>query len=262
MINIEKKFISQNFYHGRQGNVIKFIVIHDTGNYSLNANAYMHYVWLNGGYRGVSANYFIDDKRIINTVDDKNGSWHCGDDTGHGRYLNGATNLNSLGLEMCVNRDGNYQKAFNNTVDLTKYLMKKYNIPSSRVVRHYDVSRKTCPLSMSGNNWERWKEFKRLISDKNYTQPVDNIVDNPTDEYITTFAREVIRGKYGNGFNRQVKIYETVQNEVNNILYKRTLRNDYVTEMAKDVIKGVYGNGEVRKKLLYKTIQDRVNSLL
>jgi N-acetylmuramoyl-L-alanine amidase CwlA len=33
----------------------------------------------------------------------------------------------------------------NKTIALTKYLMKKFNIPKDRVVRHYDISGKLCP---------------------------------------------------------------------------------------------------------------------
>ena len=52
---------------------------------------------------------FVDDSNIIQTVDyTKNYSWHCGD--GEGKY--GITNKNSIGIEICVNSDGNYAKAF------------------------------------------------------------------------------------------------------------------------------------------------------
>ena len=66
-------------------------------------------------------------------------TWHCGD--GKGKY--GITNSNSIGIEICINSDGNYNIAFQNAVELTKHLMKELNIPIERVVRHYDASRKT-----------------------------------------------------------------------------------------------------------------------
>lgn len=82
---------------------------------------------------------------------------------GSGKY--GITNYNSIGIELCVNSDGDYNKAFDNTIKLTKMLMKKYNIPASRVVRHYDASRKMCPYSMSSNNWAKWNQFKNSLND-------------------------------------------------------------------------------------------------
>ena len=106
--------------------------------------------------RGASAHYFVDDKVIVQYVGDSLAAGSVGD--GKGRF--GITNSNSLSIEMCINSDGNYLKMYKNTVELTKNLMKKFNIPWERVVRHYDASRKNCPGHMGKNNWEKWKKFK------------------------------------------------------------------------------------------------------
>lgn len=82
------------------------------------------------------------------------------------------------------------------------------------------------------------------------------------DNYVTLFAKDVIRGKYGSGTARKQNIYTTVQNEVNNILYKRKLKNNYVTEIATKVIQGKYGSGETRKNKLYNEIQNTVNKMV
>lgn len=158
---INKKLIKYN-YSGRQGEKIQYIVIHDTGNTSKRAGAENHYRYFNGGNRNASAHYFVDDKEIIQTVEDSNASWHCGD--GKGKY--GITNANSIGIEICINSDGNYEKAVEKAVELTKYLMGKYDIPIDRIVRHYDVSRKLCPRTMSSNNWEKWRQFKDKLQPK------------------------------------------------------------------------------------------------
>lgn len=101
----------------------------------------------------------------------------------------------------------------------------------------------------------------RLSNNKtSYKQPVNNYVNN--SDYLTVFAKEVIKGKYGNGNNRIENIYNTVQNEVNNIIYKKNIQNNYITEIAKDVINGKYGNGVKRKNNIYNAIQDRVNKLI
>ncbi|WP_278287279.1 peptidoglycan recognition protein family protein [Caloranaerobacter ferrireducens] len=152
-----KKLIKCNY---SLGNDIKYIVIHDTGNKRKGADAYAHYRYFNSGNRRASAHYFVDDKEILQLVEDHNASWHCGD--GKGKYR--ITNHNSIGVEICINEDGNYDKAVQNTIDLVKYLMEKYDIPLERVVRHYDASRKICPRSMSKNNWERWHNFKKELS--------------------------------------------------------------------------------------------------
>lgn len=158
-MNIIKKQIAYN--RNTRKSAIKYIVIHDTGNKSNGANADAHFNYFNGGERKASADFFVDDTKILQINDYKKYyTYQCGD--GNGKY--GITNSNSIGVEICVNSDGDYISAFNNAVELTKQLMRELNIPIEKVVRHYDASRKNCPASMSGNNWELWNDFKKLLS--------------------------------------------------------------------------------------------------
>ena len=161
MLPIKKKLIKYN-YSSRNGQSIKYIVIHDTGNSRAGADAEAHYKYFNGGDRQASAHYFVDDKGILQLVEDSQASWHCGD--GKGKY--GITNQNSIGVEICINADGDYEKAVTNTVDLVKHLMDKHSIPTDRVVRHYDASRKICPATMRENNWARWHAFKESLAEQ------------------------------------------------------------------------------------------------
>ena len=155
---IDKRPIKYN-YQNRQGNLIKYIVVHDTANTNISADAINHYRYFAGGNRKASAHYFVDDKRIVEIIEDAYASWHCG----HGRGKYGITNNNSIGVEICVNSDGNYKKSVENTLSLVRELMKTYNIPIKNVVRHFDASRKICPRSMSANNWAKWWEFKAKL---------------------------------------------------------------------------------------------------
>lgn len=143
---------------------IEYIVIHDTGNKNKGANAEMHYKYFNSGDRKASADFFVDDTQIIQTNDyTKKYTWHVGD--GKGKY--GITNKNSIGIEMCVNPDGDYSKVVRSTIELVKELKKKY--PAAKVVRHYDASRKHCPASLAYNNWQGWAEFLRMLEPKELT---------------------------------------------------------------------------------------------
>ena len=161
MLNIEKKQIAYN--RTKRTSEIRYIVIHDTQNKAKGANADAHFNYFNGGNRSSSADFFVDDKKILQVNDyTKYCTWQVGD--GKGKY--GITNQNSVGIEICINADGDYDKAFKNAVELTKHLMKELNIPAERVVRHYDASRKNCPASMSANSWAKWEEFKEAIMDK------------------------------------------------------------------------------------------------
>lgn len=147
----------------RKASEIKFIVIHYTGNYSVGANAMAHYRYLQGATRYGSAQYYVDDKQIIQVIGDSRVAWSVGDNQGKGRYLNGCTNNNSLNIEMCVNADADLKKTYKNVLELTKNLMRKFNVPASNVCRHYDVSRKDCPHNFRANNWAQWWEFKEQI---------------------------------------------------------------------------------------------------
>lgn len=163
-MKITKKLIKYNVTKGRAGQPIKYIVIHDTGNPGVGSGANNHFIYFNGGNRNASAHYFVDSKEIIQTVEDFDTAWHCGDNQ---KYLNGggtlkniAKNSNSIGIEICINSDGDYGKAVQNTLELVTHLMQLHNIPLDRVIRHHDVSGKLCPNTMSKNKWEAWYGFK------------------------------------------------------------------------------------------------------
>lgn len=149
----------------------KYIVIHTTGNSRAGANARAHFEYWNQGYCGQSADFVVDDKEIIALNDyTKYYTWHCGD--GKGQY--GITNANSIGVEICVNQDGDFQKALDNAVVLVRDLIGRTGIHN--VVRHYDASRKVCPAELSANNWEAWNAFKRRIHEVRELTSINDIV--------------------------------------------------------------------------------------
>ena len=170
-MNINKKQIAYNRTKRSQKPI--YIVIHDTGNPGKGANANAHFNYMNGGDRQASADFFVDNTQILQ-VNDYNTyySWHCGD--GHGKY--GITNGNSVGIEICINSDGNYDAAFQNAVELTKHLMGELGIDINHVVRHYDASRKSCPNTMKANDWALWNKFKSLLTASTELTSVNDIV--------------------------------------------------------------------------------------
>ena len=68
---------------------------------------------------------------------------------------------------MCSTNGAIANKTYKNTVELTKYLMNKYNIPASNVVRHWDVCTKQCPgwngWGTGGKDASIWNTFKKDI---------------------------------------------------------------------------------------------------
>ncbi len=136
---------------------IVYIVIHDTDNTDKGANAQNHFIYFNTGNRKSSADIFVDENEILQINDFYNYyTWHCGDGGAESKIRN----INSVAVEICVNKDGNYKKAVNHAVDITKQLMQELDVDIDHVVRHKDASGKDCPHSMSEKDWENFK--KRL----------------------------------------------------------------------------------------------------
>src|SRR5699024_11086367 len=63
------------------------------------------------------------------------------------------------------NSDGNFKKAVDNAVELTKQLMSKYGISANNVIQHNTASGKDCPHYLrNGNKGVTWAQFKAKIS--------------------------------------------------------------------------------------------------
>ena len=119
MLPIQRKISNYN-YSSRNGNSIKYIVLHYTGNKGDTAKNNVDYFY--GGDRNASAHYFVDDNSIWQSVEESNSAWAVGD--GKGAY--GITNQNSISIEMCCNSSGVIsEKTETNALELVKYLMSK-----------------------------------------------------------------------------------------------------------------------------------------
>ena len=121
--------------------------------------------------RSASADFVVDDAEIVQINPDIRNyyCWSVGDKknatSGGGRLYGVATNKNTISIEICsslisgasakyANHKGWYftSSALDNALQLVRYLMNKYGIPKSNVVRHYDVSGKLCPGISGWNN--------------------------------------------------------------------------------------------------------------
>ncbi len=193
MVDIIKMLTNKKCYPNK--NNAKFIVIHETDNESKGANAKRHAQALNAGNLEASVHYYVDDKVIYQTLDHKNGAWAVGKSYGTA-LIAGVTNYNSINIEICVNKDGNYTKARQNAIDLTKKLMKDLNISSDKVIRHYDVKKKYCPRNILDNP-SLWIDFKNQIKNSKkddkiirYTIVYDGEVDKISAEVISWNYKE------------------------------------------------------------------------
>lgn len=133
-----------------------------------------------------SADFGVDDRDLVQFNPDlKNFKcWSVGDarkPAGGGAQFYGiATNANTISIEICsnlkpgyshqaVNHDGWFftEAALNNAVKLAKILMRKFNIPIERVVRHYDISGKICPGVVGWNNYVRFDKSGKRTGERN-----------------------------------------------------------------------------------------------
>lgn len=152
-----------NCYTYRNDDIL-FIVIHFTGNNGDTALNNCNY--FSGANRGASANYFIGDDGIYQSVPDKWAAWAVGGtNTYKHRYCR---NMNSISIEMCsrIGADGKYyirDGIVEQTIKLTRYLMNKYGVPVENVLRHYDVWDKKCPEPFVRQP-ELWENFKRRLT--------------------------------------------------------------------------------------------------
>ena len=163
-----------NYGKQRDTKNIKYIVIHYTGNDGDKAKNNCNY-FKNNDLRPhpASAHYFVDDKGVMQSVPDHFTAYSVGGSkypyTNPLAY-NECFNSNSISIELCdCVKNGTYDftsKTIQNAVTLVKELMKKYNIPINRVIRHYDVVGKVCPQPFV-ININAWNNFKsKLIAQK------------------------------------------------------------------------------------------------
>lgn len=175
----------------RQGTAVKYIVIHYVGAISTAKNNCIYFA---GGDRRASAHFFVD-SAIWQSIPLNKSAWHCGgglQDTGtkmvegnKGATLHGVCkNANSIGIELCCMRDSKgrivpSETAIKTAIPLVKWLMKEYNIPANRVVRHFQVTGKHCPNGyISKTAWATL--HKRLTGTAAKTEPTKVNPDVPT----------------------------------------------------------------------------------
>lgn len=158
-----QNFTKVNFTKGNRGR--KYIVIHYTGNKTDKATSNGNYFKIEN--RGYSAHYFVDDTTVVQVVSENDTAWAVGRNYGSNNLFGKCTNSNSISIEMCSTNGRISNATYQNTVELVKSLMKKYNIDAAHVVRHWDVCSKSCPgwtgWGANGCDASIWNQFKKDI---------------------------------------------------------------------------------------------------
>lgn len=239
-VNIANK---QNYGGVRSLNAIKYLVYHYTGNdgdfdESNGRHFHDHIV-------KASAHYFTDDDSVTQSVPDNYVAYSVGGkcQSRHHPLYKICTNSNSISIEMCdCYKNGKVEiteKTLENAIELGKMLMKKYNIPIERVIRHYDVNGKACPNCNNLLSDKAWNAFKSRLTGA----PVTNTEPTPTptskpsgyDDWVARLQAEL-----NNQLKRGLKV--------------DGLRGPKTLEACPTVKKGAKGN-------ITKLIQERLNSV-
>ena len=134
-------------------NPCKYITIHETGNAAKGADAAAHGAYLDsaaGEDDLVSWHYTVDDHAIVQHLPDYETAYHAGDGK------DGPGNTTSIGIEICVNEDGDFEKAKTNAAALVRLLMEEHGIPLDNVVQHNRWNGKDCPKTIraTAGAWE------------------------------------------------------------------------------------------------------------
>lgn len=148
----------------------EYYVIHETENYDVGADAEMHNRYLHNGAGGRMASWHatVDDKCIyLHIPFDRNG-WHAGDGNGKG-------NRAGIGIEHCVNRDGDFQKTVENGKALIRWIDAKYGKKKVAPHKMFSSYGKNCPSHIL-KNWNSYVASignkKPVVSEKPKPHPV------------------------------------------------------------------------------------------
>ncbi len=144
---------------GRTGETrrIRWLVIHETGNSARGADAASHNRYLHSEEQKdvpLSWHYTVDDHQIYHHLPDEERGYHAGDSG-----VRGGGNDCGIGIEICVNEDGDFAKAVDNTAHLAAELLRRYHLDLDDVKQHGDFADKNCPEHLrEGDHYQRFLE--------------------------------------------------------------------------------------------------------
>lgn len=147
----------------------RYITIHDTANTQAGADAAAHAHYVKTAPDLIASWHFtVDDGLIYQHLPLNENGWHAGDGT------NGTGNRESIGIEICENRDGDRATAESNAAWLTAGLLRDFELGLDRVKQHYDWNGNNCPRVLRGrkNGWAGFLEAVDTYLTEGEPQPV------------------------------------------------------------------------------------------
>ena len=130
------------------------VVVHETGNRARGATAAAHAdLQSSGNVREASWHWTVDDTEAVQSYPHDIRCWPAGDGE------NGEGNLTRIAVEVCVNEDGDYDKALANAAELVAMIRAEEGIPAENVDQHHAHSGKDCPTILRSRGPAAWAAF-------------------------------------------------------------------------------------------------------
>lgn len=176
MTAYQEKFINVNEYSrpGMKLTDVRKLVLHYTANNGAGAENHYKYIG-NLKDRYASAHIFVDKDEALNIIPLNEVAYHANDIQ---KYVNGQpyrgiselkpnANYLSIGVEMCLEKDGSFHKdTIERTENVFVELCKKFKLdPIKDIVRHFDVTSKNCPAPWVKNT-AKFTDFKKAVKAK------------------------------------------------------------------------------------------------
>ena len=162
-VNIYTKLL----YDSRPTQTNSWIVIHNSsGGFA----RYMYDWFKSPEANGNCAHYGVDDKDIVQLLKDNWKGQHTRGDGHYAAWGEGlppgtCTNHNSIGIEISDDKRIDFDAALDYGIELTRYLMKQYNIAQDHIVRHGDTQDKQCPETIM--KMKKWDYFLEEVKKRN-----------------------------------------------------------------------------------------------
>lgn len=164
-MTIQEMFLTPNKYSRPQIPLkeVKKIAVHYVGNPNTSALANRNYFEnCKEGGRYVSSHYIVGLKgEVIQCIP-----------TDEWSYCTNQANGYSISIETCHPRsDGVFNDStYISLCELCAMLLKKFNLTTNDLIRHYDITQKTCPLHWTPTKYQseavataRWNRFKQDV---------------------------------------------------------------------------------------------------
>lgn len=199
------------------------VTIHNTDNSEVGADAQAHANLLKNSWKNKqqSWHFAVDEDGAYQSIPTDEIAWHAGDGG------SGKGNTQTIAIEICMNSDGDLEKATDNAAQLAAQQLKEKGLSADKLYQHHDWSSKNCPSQIRAGKPYNWSTFKSKVKayyngNTSASKPSAGTGSgsNSSKKTVSQLADEVIAGKWGNGTARKEALesagydYAAVQAEV------------------------------------------------